>query len=562
MNEGPMDASFDALSSRFLNEYLKRNPMRATEAGDHSYDALWPDVSPAGDAADRAWIQALLTELGSIPADKLSVQRRVDRGIVENKLRYFLFMLDEVKENDWNPMSYTGLVGDGLDPLISREFAPLEERMTSLEGRLRGIPTILAAAKKRLAHSPKVFAETAIAQNRGLIDLCEHGLADSIAKVPAKKAALEDAAKIAAAALKDFQTFLEKDLLPKADGDFRLGRAKFEKKLRYELDDEVDIDGVADGAKALLTTTLDEMVQTSKELWPTLMGKDALPPSATADDKKALVKKVLDEVAKDHPDNATIVKEATDWLAQATQFTRDKDLVRVPDEPCKVIEMPEYRRGVAVAYCDASGPLEKKPETFYTISPTPKDWSQKRADSFYREYNRSMLAELTIHEAMPGHFLQLMHNNQFPSKLRAVFSSGSFVEGWAVYTEWLMAKYGFGGPKVRLMRQKMVLRLCANAILDHDIHAGKMDEKGALDLMMKEAFQEEGEAVGKWKRARLSSAQLTTYYYGFTEMMKLRAQHEKDPGFTERSYHDRVIGSGSPPMRALRGLLAGKPSER
>jgi len=218
--------------------------------------------------------------------------------------------------------------------------------------------------------------------------------------------------------------------------------------------------------------------------------------------------------------------------------------------------MPEYRRGISVAYCDASGPLEKKQETFYAISPTPKAWSKKRALSFYREYNRSMLADLTVHEAMPGHFLQLMHNNAFRSPLRAVFSSGPFVEGWAVYSEWLMAKYGFGGPKTRLMRQKMVLRLAANAILDHGIHAGALDEKAALDLMMKEAFQEEGEAVGKWRRARLSSAQLTTYYYGFTEMMKLRAAAEKAPGFEERAYHDKLLSYGSPSMRALRSLMS------
>ncbi len=179
--------------------------------------------------------------------------------------------------------------------------------------------------------------------------------------------------------------------------------------------------------------------------------------------------------------------------------------MRLPNEPCKVIEMPEYRRGVSVAYCDASGPLEKKQETFYAIAPTPKDWPRKRAESFYREYNRSMLAELTVHEAMPGHYLQLMHNNEFPSKLRAVFSSGAFVEGWAVYAEWLMAKYGFGGPRVRMQRQKMTLRLAANAILDHGIHAGTMEEKEALDLMMNDAFQEEGEAVGKWS-ARASPA--------------------------------------------------------
>ncbi|HMG53928.1 MAG TPA: DUF885 family protein, partial [Kofleriaceae bacterium] len=174
----------------------------------------------------------------------------------------------------------------------------------------------------------------------------------------------------------------------------------------------------------------------------------------------------------------------------------------------------------------------------------------------YREYNQSMLAELTIHEAMPGHYLQLMHNNQFASKLRAVFASGPFVEGWAVYAEWVMAEHGFGGPKVKLQRQKMVLRLSANAILDHDIHAGTMDEKAALALMKDEAFQEDGEAVGKWKRARLSSAQLTTYFYGFTELLKLRRLVETRPGFSERAYHDRLLSFGSPAMKYIRQLIA------
>jgi uncharacterized protein (DUF885 family) len=298
------------------------------------------------------------------------------------------------------------------------------------------------------------------------------------------------------------------------------------------------------------------MAETARELWPTLMAPAPLPPMGTPDERRAAVRKVLDKLADDRPDNATILKEANEWLEQATKFVREHDLVRLPTEPCKVIEMPEYRRGVAVAYCDASGPLEKKQETFYAISPTPKDWPQKRADSFYREYNRSMLADLTIHEAMPGHFLQLMHNNRFPSKIRAVFGSGAFVEGWAVYAEWLMAEHGFGGPKVRLQRQKMVLRLTANAILDHDIHAGTMDEKAALALMKDEAFQEDGEAVGKWNRARLSSAQLTTYFFGFTELLKLRRAAETQPGFSERAYHDRLLSWGSPAMKYVRQLVA------
>jgi uncharacterized protein (DUF885 family) len=555
----PEDAALTALSTKFLAEYLKREPVRSTEAGEHKHDARWPEVSEDGEAELRRFLEATLKDLTAIPADRLSLQNRVDQAILKTHIQGWLFSLAELRELAWNPLAYTGMIGDGLDPLINRSFAPAEQRMQSLRGRLDGIPAIVAIAKKRLKDSPEVHTQTAIQQNAGLIDLCEKGLAEHITKVPAQKADLEASAKRATDALKDLQTFLQKDLLPRSKGDFRIGRARFEKKLRFALDDDrIDIDAVEKGARALLAKTHDEMLVTAKELWPTLMKGQPLPPEGTPDQKKALIRKVLDKIAEDKPDNATIVKEAKQLLTDTTAFVRKNDLVRVPDEPCDVIEMPEYRRGVAVAYCDASGPLEKKQETFYAISPTPKDWPKKRVDSFYREYNRSMLAELTIHEAMPGHFLQLMHNNRFPSQIRAVLSSGPFVEGWAVYTEWLMAKYGFGGPKVRLMQQKMLLRLSANAIIDHDIHAGTMDEKTALALMMNEAFQEEGEAVGKWKRARLTSAQLTTYYYGFTEMMSLRAELDKAPGFTERAYHDRILSFGSPSMRHLRTIMTAK----
>jgi uncharacterized protein (DUF885 family) len=219
--------------------------------------------------------------------------------------------------------------------------------------------------------------------------------------------------------------------------------------------------------------------------------------------------------------------------------------------------MPEYRRGVAVAYCDSSGPLEAKQETFYAISPTPADWPKERAESFFKEYNHSMLSDLTVHEAMPGHFLQIMHNNQFASKVRGIFASGAFVEGWAVYAEWLMADNGFGGPRVKLQRQKMMVRVVANAILDHDIHAGQMSELDALALMKEEAFQEDGEAVGKWKRARLSSAQLSTYFYGFSRMMELREKERAKEGnaFRERAYHDALLSHGSPAMRYMPALL-------
>jgi uncharacterized protein (DUF885 family) len=549
------DTAFDQSAARFLADFLRLEPVRATELGNHDNDGRWPDVTAAGEASFRRFIESTRAALAAIREEELSVERRIDRRILATQLDAWTFGLDELRPTEQNPLYYTGLLGDGIDPLVTRSFAPVEQRMISLRSRLEGLPAVVAAAKQRLKEPPRIHTETAIEQNRGLVSLCDKGLAPHWATLPeAERKNLETAARTATAALRDFQTFLEKELLPRSNASFRLGRARFEKKLRFALEDEVDADAVARGARALLSATFEEMVETSRELWPTVL-KGPAPATTTPDQKRALVKKVLDRIAEDRPDNATIVDEARRTLADATRFVRDRDLVRLPEEPCDVIEMPEYRRGVAIAYCDASGPLEKKQETFYAIAPTPKDWSKQRVTSFYREYNRSMLIELTVHEAMPGHFLQIMHSNRFDSDVRAVFSSGPFVEGWAVYAEWLMAKHGFGGPKVRLMRQKMVLRLSCNAILDHGVHAGTLDEKEALSLMTQDGFQEEGEAVGKWKRARLTSAQLTTYYYGFTEMLALRRAAEAAPGFRERDFHDRVLSHGSPAMRHLRELI-------
>jgi uncharacterized protein (DUF885 family) len=549
------DVAFEAFANRFLDELLQRQPTRATRVGDHRFDARWPDISPQGEAAYRKWLEETRAALGRLPHDGRSEQNQIDADILDERLRSELFALDELKDLEIDPVAYTTLISVGLDPLVTRSFGTKEQRMASLLGRLDGVPAIVAAAKQRLTKPPRVFTETAIDQNKGLIALVEGQLPNRFAEVPELKDKLAAAAQKAGAALRELQGFLEKDVLPRSDGSFRIGRERFARKLAFALGDDIDIDTVAANARALLVQTQGEMVDTGKQIWAEdKMGK--LPRLDTPEQQKAFVKQVLDHVAQDRPTNQTILADAKRWLEKTTQFVRDNNLVRVPDEPVSVIEMPEYRRGVAVAYCDSSGPLEATPQTFMAISPTPSDWPKARAESFYREYNQSMLAELTIHEAMPGHYLQIMHSNKFKSKVRAVFGSGPFVEGWAVYAEWVMAQHGFGGARVKLQRQKMVLRLTANAILDHDIHAGDMDEKAALALMKNEAFQEDGEAVGKWKRARLSSAQLTTYFYGFSELLKLRHQVETQPGFSERAYHDRLLSFGSPAMKYVRRLMA------
>ncbi len=276
-------------------------------------------------------------------------------------------------------------------------------------------------------------------------------------------------------------------------------------------------------------------------------------------DKKKVTTDVLAKLAEQHPNDDTVVSYAEKCLSQATSFTKEKNLVAVFDQPLKVIVMPEFKRGRGIAYCDSAGPLEKNGETFFAIEPTPDNWSKDRKDSFFREYNNYMVQDLTIHEAMPGHFLQLAHSNKFkaPTLVRAIFQSGSFIEGWAVYAEQFMREAGYGGPEVKMQQLKMRLRVICNAILDQSIHTANMTEQQALDLMMKEGFQQEGEAVAKWKRARLSSTQLSTYFVGVTEHLDLRERAKAKLGdkFDLKKYNDEVLSYGSPPVKYVRELM-------
>jgi len=269
-----------------------------------------------------------------------------------------------------------------------------------------------------------------------------------------------------------------------------------------------------------------------------------------------LVKRVLDKLAEQRPNNDTIVPKAEETLKATTDFVRKHNIVTVPDDPVKIIVMPEYSRGSAVAYCDAAGALEKNGATFYAISPTPSDWKPERVESFFKEYNDYMLEDLTIHEAMPGHYLQLAHANRFkaPTLIRALYSSGTFVEGWAVYSEAVMAEKNYGGAEVKMQQLKMKLRVIINAIIDQKIHTAGMTEKEAVAFMMNEGFQEEGEAAGKWRRANLSSTQLSTYYVGSLEVADIRRDYEKKMGakFDMKKAHDLMLSFGSPAPKYVR----------
>ena len=549
------DAEFNRLGSRFLEGYLRLSPETATVLGDHRYDARWTDYSPQGIAEAERFYQTALDDAKKIDPGGLSEVNRIDREILIGNVEGILFGLRELKEYRWNPLVYNP--GSALYPLMARDFAPLSERLASLGGRLDGVPALLRQAKANLQSPPKIHTETAILQNKGAISLIQKDLDTFVAQVPGAAEKLAGPRKRAVEALQEYGRWLEQDLLPRSTGDFRLGKALWTKKLGYTLESDLSPEEILARAQRELELTQKEMETVARKLY---RGN----PEGLS--RKAVCKAVLDELAKQHPNNQTIVRQAAEDLARATQFVRAKNIVTVTDDECKVIEMPEFARGVSIAYCDSPGPLEKKGETFYAIAPTPADWTPQRVESFFREYNDYMLENLTVHEAMPGHFLQLMHANRFqaPTRLRAVFQSGTFVEGWATYAEQVMAAHGYGGPEVKMQQLKMRLRLILNSILDQKVHTAQMTEPEAIRLMTEEGFQEEGEAAGKWRRACLTSTQLSTYFVGNSEVNDLvkdyRAAH---PQAAEREVHDRVLSFGSPAPRYIRRLLglAPKPAK-
>src|SRR6266550_2014827 len=447
-------------------------------------------------------------------------------------------------------------LANSLYLLVARDFASPEKRIPNLRQRMEGIPRVIAQAKANLQHPPRVHTQTAIEQTQGAINLVREGLAPLLDRAPRMKTDLAPLQEKTAAALEDYKKWLQSNLLPRSDGNFRLGADKFRKKLHFALASDLSMEEIMKRAQADLKQAQTAIYETALPLY-----KKYFPNAdkAALDDRKKVTTAVLDKLAEKHPDDNTIVGYAQKIVGEATDFVKKHDLVTVPEKPLDVIVMPEFKRGTGIAYCDSPGPLEKNGKTFFAVEPTPKDWTKQRKESFYREYNNYMIRDLTVHEAMPGHYLQLAHANQFraPTLVRAIFQSGTFVEGWAVYCEQMMAEQGYGGPEVKMQQLKMRLRAICNAILDQSIHAGNMSEKEAMDLMMKEGFQQEGEAIAKWKRARLSSAQLSTYFVGVTEHLDLRDRAKARDGssFNLKKYNDTVISYGSPPVKYVRELM-------
>jgi uncharacterized protein (DUF885 family) len=550
------DDAFQKIAGDYIEQYLQANPEDATELGDHRFDGELTNYSREARTKDLATQKEFRDKLNAIDGSQLTGTNNIDFRILKENIDYQIFQAEELKEPEWNPLVYMQSLANSLYLLVARDFAPAEKRIPNLRQRMEKIPGVIVQAKVNLQHPPRVHTETAIEQTQGAISLVQDGLGPLLDQGSQMKNELAPLQEKTAAALADYKKWLQNDLLPRSDGNFRLGAGKYRKKLRFALASDMPMEEIMKRARTDLQQTQTAIYETALPLYKKYFpNADA----AALADKHKVTAAVLDKLAEQHPDDATVIGYAQKILAEATDFVKQHNLVTVPSAPLDVIAMPEFKRGVAIAYCDSPGPLDKNGKTFFAVAPTPKDWSKERKQSFFREYNNYMIGDLTVHEAMPGHYLQLAHANEFhaPTLVRAIFRSGTFIEGWAVYCEQVMAEQGYGGPDVKMQQLKMRLRAIANAILDQSIHAGNMTEQQAMDLMTKEAFQQEGEAVAKWKRARLTSAQLSTYFVGATEHLDLRAAEQKKLGkdFDLKKYNDQVISYGSPPVKYVRELM-------
>ena len=555
------DARFQAFGDRVVDEYLKLSPVNATQLGDHRYDALMPDVSVAGRAAVRAFAERTLAELARFDSQHLSRENQVDAILLKDQLDYLIFSDARLQDWAWDPLTYSP--GSALFSLISREFAPLPERLRSATGRLEALPTYLAQVRGALvpARVPLIHAQTAAKQNPGIDSLIDEILAKKDALPAADQARLERAAAAAKAAVEQHQEWLDKTLVPKAKGNERIGAALYDEKLRLALNSPLSRQEIRTRAERELQSLRAKMYDVASGMIKGDAGAPPAPANPTPDQQQAVIEAGLAKVYADVPPRDQVLPFAKGTLEEAIAFARAKDLVGFPTSNFGVIEMPEYARGVAVAYADMPGALEKDQRGYYDVMPIPSDWSDEQTASFLREYNKWAIHELTIHEAVPGHLLQLAHSNQYKSKLRGVLQSGPMIEGWACYSQDVMADAGYlnRDPRYLLAHYKFQMRMPVNAIIDQDFHTGNLTREQAIELMTRQAFQQEREAAGKWVRLQLSSAQLPTYFVGYQEWKDFRAAAEKRPGFNLRRFHDAALSHGSPPVRFVRQLELGEP---
>lgn len=555
--------SFDSLSEEFVYGTLALSPASATQAGYHQHkgvrldDAL-DDYSEQGIRNQRQFYADFRSRLDKWNAASLSPEQRADFQIVSDQVALGLLELDTIQSYRHNPTVYVELIGNALFNPLVLEYAPKPQRIRHIIARLGKVPALLEQARHNLTSAPAIWTSVAMDENQGNVDLIDKEIRAAVPED--QRSDYEQAAKPALESLRAFQDFLKNDLAKRDQADWRLGPEKYEQKFRYVLETDRKPDEVLAEAEADLKTVRARMLELALPLH-----RKMYPGKPDPKDANQTISETLNRVAERRSTPETYMADAKRDLEDARNFVREKGLLKLPPrDNLQVIETPKFMRGIyAVGGFNAAPALEPQLGAFYWITPIPKDWPRERVASKLREYNFYNLKLLTIHEAMPGHYVQMEYANEVEPRsrrlLRSVFGNGPYIEGWAQYATQMMLDEGFldNSPELRLTFQKQELRVLANAILDIRLQTNRMTDQQALDLMMQQTFQEKEEATAKLQRAKLSSAQLPMYLLGWRGWIRVREQYQQFKGAAYKlsDFIERAIREGAAPLPQVAKLL-------
>ncbi|MBO9728145.1 MAG: DUF885 domain-containing protein [Chitinophaga sp.] len=553
-SDSTLNNAFSKYEARFIDALWKVSPDWATSVGYHAYDSvlLVPDSTDA--QARLAFAKQQLDSLQSFDLKALSDANQIDYQLIQNYLQSVQWAINEQKSNEWDPSSFN--VSGTFAFILNENYAPLETRLRSFGSRLQHVPAYYEAAKKQINNPVPELTSLAIDQNTGGLSVFEKDFADSLKKttIPAaEQTAMIANAKAAAKAIRDYADWL-KALKPANPRSFRLGKALYDKKFSFDIQSSFTAAQIYDSAVARKAFIHGEMVKISRQLWPKYFGQAPIPA-----DSLELVGRMIDTLSVQHVKPEEFQSAIEKQLPTLIAFIKEKDLLYIdPSKPLVVRKEPAYMAGVAGASISAPGPYDKGGNTYYNVG-SLEGWPKDKAESFLREYNQYILQILDIHEAIPGHYTQLVYANQSPSLIKSLMSNGAMIEGWAVYTEQMMLENGYGNnaPEMWLMWYKWNLRAVCNTILDYSVHVKEMSKEAAIHLLTKEAFQQAAEAEGKWKRVSVTSVQLTSYFTGYKEIIDLREAYKKQQGkdYSLKAFNEKFLSYGSAPVKDIRLLM-------
>src|ERR1700733_9047580 len=570
---------FAALSEQFMKDGLALSPSSASQAGYHVHidpktgkkielDAELDDLSLKAMDEQRAfyarWRQRFRNET---PVSTLDAQHAADWQLLDDQIGLNLLEFDKIQNYRHNPTVPVELIGNALFLPLTQDYAPHDVRVGQVLSRVSAVPLLLNQVKQYLNDADPIFISTAIQENDGNIDLIENTIAAEIPAGSPLKAEYDKVAPPAVAALKDFSQWLQNDLAKRpSHATWRLGKELYDQKFKLIMETDVTPEQVLADAEEGLRSVRAEMLELALPMHKQMYSDHSDHSDLSLHDRQNLIiAEVLRKISDEHPRPEDLQKTIEAELESIKQFIREKKIVSLGTrDNLKVIPTPMFERGIySVAGFHSAPPLEPQAEAEYWVTPIDPKMPADKAESKLREYNNYTLEWLSIHEALPGHYVQFEHlNNIQPERrrlLRSLFANGAYVEGWAEYIAQVMMDEGFlnNDPRFRMVMRKIRLRLLANAILDVKMQTMGMTDEQAMDLMTKDAFQTQAEAEGKLVRAKLSSTQLPTYFVGLREWLAFRKNYQAAAGknFDMLKFHDLVLDQGPLPVPVVEKLV-------